>query len=133
MILLIVLFSACSTNAPNSVTDAFNSMFPNATDIEWKMEEERQWEAEFTMDGVSYSSCFSESGDWLETEMAVGILDLPDTVLKVLEIIELWFTHYKGPGRLQSLGMEDREAALSIIGTSSAAFERVERAREAEQ
>lgn len=90
IILLIVLFSACSTNAPKSVTDSFNAMFPDASGIEWEMEEEGQWEAEFIIDEVAHSACFSESGEWIETEVATSLQDLPEKVTYALN------THYKG-------------------------------------
>lgn len=39
-------------------------------------------------------------------------------------IIETWFTHYKGPGRLESQGMAGSEAAIAIIREASEYFER---------
>jgi len=33
----------------------------------------------------------------------------------VSEIIEIWFTHYKGPGRITSSGFGDAAAALSVV------------------
>jgi len=47
-------FTACSQSgkdAPAVVRTAFTQKFPNATRIKWGMENDKEWEAEFQMDG----------------------------------------------------------------------------------
>ena len=41
----------------------------------------------------------------------------------VTQIIELWFTRYKGPGRMESQGYANSDAAWEMINISSSAFE----------
>lgn len=41
----------------------------------------------------------------------------------VTQIIELWFTRYKGPGRMESQGYADNDAAWEMINIASRAFE----------
>jgi inorganic pyrophosphatase len=41
----------------------------------------------------------------------------------VTQIIELWFTRYKGPGRMESQGYADSDAAWEMINIASSAFE----------
>lgn len=36
----------------------------------------------------------------------------------VIEIIELWFTNYKGTGKVESRGYQDQEVALNILHTA---------------
>jgi inorganic pyrophosphatase len=38
------------------------------------------------------------------------------------EILETWFAHYKGPGRIESKGFADRGVALEIVGAAADAF-----------
>lgn len=40
----------------------------------------------------------------------------------VREIVELWFTNYKGPGKMESQGFGDRAAAIEILDTALAAY-----------
>ncbi len=41
----------------------------------------------------------------------------------VTEIIEIWFTSYKGAGKMASSGFADQDAAWQIVRTASSAFE----------
>lgn len=41
----------------------------------------------------------------------------------VAQIVETWFSNYKGPGRLESRGLEGSANALSVIGEASRYFE----------
>jgi len=86
MVVLVALIAACASKTPVAVTDAFNAMFPGATDTEWMQEEDNSWEAEFEMEGMEYSALFSADGGWLETEWEIDLEELPDTVLKVIEL-----------------------------------------------
>jgi len=72
-------------DTPSKVTDAFNSKFPNAKSIRWDKENETEWEAEFTINGVEYSANFSKDGAWKETEHEVKIDELPAEVISTLK------------------------------------------------
>jgi inorganic pyrophosphatase len=41
----------------------------------------------------------------------------------VTQIIETWFTNYKGPGKMKSLGFADPESAQQILDTSIKAYQ----------
>jgi inorganic pyrophosphatase len=38
-------------------------------------------------------------------------------------ILETWFTHYKGPGRIEAQGFSERSEALRVVGEAARAFE----------
>lgn len=71
-------------NAPSAVEDAFKAKFPNAKSVTWGKETDSEWEVEFKLNGVSYSANFSNEGLWNETERAVKINALPETVKNAL-------------------------------------------------
>jgi len=84
-VLLVVLFSvlliSCDqqkVNIPDSVKVSFEEMFPDATEVEWEMENDNGWEADFELDGKEASACFTINGEWIETEYEVE--DLPETI-----------------------------------------------------
>ena len=89
-ILLVALFSVfviscCNqqkVETPEKVLTSFEKMFPAATDIEWEMENENEWEAEFLMDGKEGSACFTIDGEWVETEYEVE--SLPETIETII-------------------------------------------------
>ena len=76
----VIVFSCCQqkVEVPEKVLTSFEKMFPAATEIEWEMENENEWEAEFEMEGKEVSACFTNVGEWLETEYAVD--SLPETI-----------------------------------------------------
>jgi len=39
------------------------------------------------------------------------------------EIVRIWFTSYKGPGRLESSGFGDEAAAMGVVREASEMFE----------
>lgn len=41
----------------------------------------------------------------------------------ILKIVETWFSSYKGPGKLESRGFAEREAAWEMIHSAAATFE----------
>lgn len=43
------------------------------------------------------------------------LTELKEKYPEALKIIELWFTSYKGPGRVESLGWQDEGHAISIL------------------
>ena len=71
-------FAQSKTN--NKVETAFKSKFPNATKIKWGKENEHEYEANFTENGVKYSANFSDKGEWLETESPITFDKLPEKV-----------------------------------------------------
>lgn len=84
LILLLVL--ACDTDkkVPEKVLASFEQKFPGAKNVEWDMENDSEWEAEFIMDEVEYSSNFTNDGQWTETEFELNISELPEEVQLVI-------------------------------------------------
>lgn len=80
--------SACgqtSKNVPAKVKSAFSEKFPNASKVKWDMEDEKEWEAEFKMDGKEDSANFNLDGLWLETEYEIEISQIPSAVKATLD------------------------------------------------
>jgi inorganic pyrophosphatase len=48
--------------------------------------------------------------------------DLEQSYPGVAEILEIWFTGYKGPGRIESLGYEKAPAAERILRDAAEAY-----------
>jgi len=84
--LALLLVHACDADkkVPEKVKTSFAQKFPDAKNIEWAMENDTEWEAEFTMNGVDYSSNFTVDGEWTETEFEIKITELPEAVQIVL-------------------------------------------------
>ena len=84
--LALLLVHACDVDkkVPEKVKTSFAQKFPDAKNIEWAMENDTEWEAEFTMNGVEYSSNFTVDGEWTETEFEIKITELPEAVQIVL-------------------------------------------------
>ena len=53
---------------------------------------------------------------------ARNLADLERRYPGVTEILETWFTHYKGPGRMESLGYEEAPAAERILRAAAEAY-----------
>jgi len=44
-----------------------------------------------------------------------SIADLNNDYIGISEIVQLWFTNYKGPGKMESKGFGDKNSALDIL------------------
>ena len=84
--LALLLVHACDADkkVPEKVKTSFEQKFPDAKNVEWDMENDTEWEAEFTMNGVEYSSNFTVAGEWTETEFEMKISELPEAVQIVI-------------------------------------------------
>ena len=89
--LVVFSFNQCTSNeeettekTPESVLTAFAKMFPNATEVEWAMEDEDIWEAEFTVNETSIEAEFSTEGNWLQTETELHKVDVPEMVTEAI-------------------------------------------------
>lgn len=87
MILAIVLIYSCSfaSTPPKVVSDAFTKKFPTATKVSWGKESAKEWEAEFSLDGIKISAVFFQNGKWLETEQMVKASELPKAVADAIK------------------------------------------------
>jgi hypothetical protein len=85
---LLMSFSACGQSGkdvPVNVKSAFTQKFPNASKVKWGKENEKEWEAEFKMDGKEYSANFDPSGTWVETEYEIEINEIPAVVKAAID------------------------------------------------
>lgn len=72
------------SKVPEVVKNAFKAKFPDAKKIQWELENDSIYEAEFVSNKVEMSSNFSATGRWLETEKEIDKKDIPDAVLKMI-------------------------------------------------
>jgi hypothetical protein len=78
--------AVCAQNTPPSaVVTAFNQKFQNVEELEWEMEKNGEWEAEFEQNEVDMSANFSAGGLWLETETEIKAVNLPIPVKAALK------------------------------------------------
>lgn len=77
-VLSLVAFAA--KTPPTAVLNAFNQKFQKAEKVKWAMEEAKEWEAEFTLNGKETSASFDPSGKWLETETKINKAVLPTEI-----------------------------------------------------
>lgn len=74
-----------SKDVPANVKTAFSQKFPNATDVKWGNENEKEWEAEFKMNGKNYSANFDINATWMETEYEISTTEIPVSVKTTLD------------------------------------------------
>jgi len=78
---LTILFNYATTFAQSKINKeietAFKAKFPNATKVKWDKENEHEYEANFTENGVKHSANFSDKGEWMETESPTSFDKLP--------------------------------------------------------
>ncbi len=75
-----------NVKVPETVQKAFQAKFAGAKEVEWKTEEEGEYEAEFSLNNVETSASFDASGNWKETETKVNYATLPSSVLDTLSV-----------------------------------------------
>jgi hypothetical protein len=64
---------------PSEVTDALETKYPDASNVEWK-DNLTNFEAIFNMDDADWSAQFSSKGDWKETTKKMDFDALPAAV-----------------------------------------------------
>lgn len=77
IVIVATITISVSQNIPQVVSKAFEQKFPNAAKIKWDKENSHEYEAEFELNNSKYSSNFSDSGEWLETESPISFSQLP--------------------------------------------------------
>ncbi|MCF8370865.1 MAG: PepSY-like domain-containing protein [Bacteroidales bacterium] len=90
VIVVVSLFvlNACAQKAkdvPANVQSTFSQKFPTATKVKWEKENDKEWEAEFKLDGIEYSASFNIEGTWLETEHKIKKSEIPTLVKNTLD------------------------------------------------
>ena len=74
---------------PEKVKQAFESKFPNATDVEWEKEDEG-YEVEFERNGSEMEVFYDTNGNQMKTIVEVNGEDMPESVYQHLQ------SNYKG-------------------------------------
>jgi hypothetical protein len=70
----------CQVKVPDAVKTAFNSKFPNASNVKWEKENKKELEANFKMNNTDVSANFGLDGTWVETETTIPSNELPAAV-----------------------------------------------------
>jgi hypothetical protein len=70
---------------PTAVLTAFKAKFPLVTKVNWEMENQTAYEAEFKLNGEEMSATFDKTGKWLETEKEIKVTVLPQQVQATLK------------------------------------------------
>ncbi|NOX86420.1 MAG: hypothetical protein GXO86_10745 [Chlorobi bacterium] len=84
-LLLAFSFNSCEQEkVPEKIKAAFNQKFPGAKEVDWDMEKNNVWEAEFEMNEKEMSATFDQNGKWLETETEIEEDELPAAVKETL-------------------------------------------------
>lgn len=79
-VIFLTVTSCISQDVPQAVTKAFELKYPGATSVKWDKENAHEYEAEFELAGLKYSTNFSDTGEWMETESSVTFNQLPEKV-----------------------------------------------------
>jgi hypothetical protein len=87
MILAVMIFCNVSfaLTPPVAVKTAFDKKFPAALKVKWGKESAKEWEADFSLDGIKISAVFYEDGKWLETEQMIKKSELPKAVAEAIK------------------------------------------------
>ncbi len=76
-----------NSNTPGSkVLNSFKLHFPEATNIDWSIEEDGVYEAIFRVNGIEQIAWFDKSGSWLKTETNYPLGMLDENIRKKLEL-----------------------------------------------
>jgi hypothetical protein len=88
VVVAFVSLNACGQakkEAPANIKTAFSQKFPKATKVKWENENDKEWEAEFKMDGKEYSASYDLNGAWMETENEISAKEIPAAVKTTLD------------------------------------------------
>jgi hypothetical protein len=120
------------SQVPRAVKNALRVKFPAAKRVEWKIKSDKNYEAEFTLNGTDIAVKFARSGKWLETESAAlpsavpsAVLDTIATRFKGYKVVEtqtlqrwneqhiVWEIHLEGENEIVKAQFDGDGALLS--------------------
>jgi len=88
------------SHVPRTVKKSFREKFPAAKRVEWKPKSDRNYEAEFSLNGTDIAVKFDPKGKWLETESTASQSSVPsalqDTIatrFKEYKVVEIQTLH----------------------------------------
>lgn len=74
-----------AADVPEHVQDHLSKNHPHADDVDWDVEEDGFYEAEFDVDGVEWEIIYDLEGNHHATEVEIEYKELPSTVRTKLE------------------------------------------------
>ncbi|BCX48092.1 lipoprotein [Haloferula helveola] len=80
VVLALVSLAPSLHAAPEEIREAFLSRYGPIESVDWEVDSNGYWEAQFENDGESYRADFDTDGNWIETERNLDFEDLPDPV-----------------------------------------------------
>ena len=127
MVIMAVGSSAFAIKVPKAVNESFTKKFPGATKISWGKENEKEYEADFTLNGTKMSANFLSDGTWKETESLIAVNDLPELITTAIHnkyagyVISSAFKIEKYNGQVNyeaelKKGSQHKEAIFNIDG-----------------
>jgi hypothetical protein len=69
---------------PVAVKSAFNAKYPKAEKVNWGLEKQGEYEAEFVLNGIESSANFDSKGLFIEFETEIKESELPQTIKATL-------------------------------------------------
>ena len=69
---------------PAAVKSAFNAKYPKAEKVNWGLEKNDEYEAEFVLNSVESSANFDSKGQFIEFETEIKESELPQTLKATL-------------------------------------------------
>ena len=79
IVLMVSVTQAQIRKIPLEATEAFKAKYPDTKNVEWK-DKLTSFQADYEMNGVKYSSKFSNKGEWLQTDKVIEEAALPAAV-----------------------------------------------------
>ena len=79
IVLMVSVTQAQIRKIPLEVTEAFKAKYLDTKNVEWK-DKLTSFQADYEMNGVKYSSKFSNKGEWLQTDKVIEEAALPAAV-----------------------------------------------------
>jgi hypothetical protein len=76
---IVLIAGAQIRKIPANVTDAFATLYPHASHVEWKDKLEH-FQARFQLNGCTITADFSSKGEWEGSERELSFEQLPDEV-----------------------------------------------------
>ena len=70
---------------PAAVKSAFNTKYPKAEKVNWGLEKQGEYEAEFLLNGIESSANFDSKGQFFEFETEIKESELPQTIKAILK------------------------------------------------
>jgi hypothetical protein len=69
---------------PAAVNSAFNAKYPKAEKVNWSLEKQGEYEAEFVLNGIESSANFDSKGQFIEFETEIKESELPQAIKATL-------------------------------------------------